>query len=149
VPKSKTQEQAYDQCVADGMFLPQNTVELARIKAMLVIAEEDVASITDLKVKGRWNTLYKLSYDVLHTLAEALILHDKVKCANHQCLFAYLCTKHPELELDWNFFERLRTRRNGIHYYGETITAADYKASEVQLTLYIKTLHDALMAKTH
>ena len=128
------------------MLIPQKTVEMARIKAMLAIAEEDIASIGDLK--ERWNTIYKLSYDILHTLAEALILNDKVKCANHQCLFAYLCAKHPELELDWSFFERLRTKRNGIQYYGESIAKSEYKASELQLTLYIKTLRDAVRAKT-
>jgi len=129
------------------MFIPQKTVEIARIKAMLLIAEEDMASIIDLKVKERWNTLYKLNYDVLHTLAEAFILTDRIKCANHQCLFAYLCTKHLELDFDWNFFERLRTKRNGIHYYGETITKAEYRANDTQLTLYIKTMRDALKAK--
>lgn len=131
------------------MFLPQLTVEPARLKAMLALAEEDLASISDLKAKERWNTLSKLSYDVLHTLAEALVLNDKIKCANHQCLFAYLCVKHPELELDWNFFERLRTKRNGIQYYGESVNKVEYVANELQLKLYVKTLHDALTHVLH
>ena len=146
--RSKTLEQAYDACTADGMFLPQKSVETARIRCMLAIAAEDWASINDLKTKNRWNTIFKLSYDVFHTLAEAFILFDKTKCANHQCLFAYLCTKHPELVLDWDFLERFRTKRNGIQYYGETIAKADFKENEVQIALYVKTLRDALEEKT-
>lgn len=149
MPRAKTQAQAYNECDASGAFIPQRATEPARSRTMLLLADEDLASINDLKTKERWNTVYKLSYDVLHTLAEALILLDGVKCTNHQCLFAYLCTKHPELELDWGFLETFRTKRNDIHYYGETITKTDYKTNELQISLYIKTLRDALKAQLH
>ncbi|MBI5072192.1 hypothetical protein HZA99_00070 [Candidatus Woesearchaeota archaeon] len=42
---------------------------------------------------------------------DALIRFDKKKIANHQCLFAFLCKIHPELELSWDFFEKIRTKR--------------------------------------
>jgi len=70
-----------------------------------------------------------------------------VKSFNHKCLFAYLCVKHPELELDWNFFEKIRTIRNGIHYYGIAISQKDWKEVELQMNLYIKLLKKAVEDK--
>ena len=148
MPKSLTKEEAYVKCDADGMFLPQKDVDAGKVRTMLAIVEEDLKTIAELKNKtDRANTLYKLSYDVVHTLAEALLLFDKVKSLNHQCLFAYLCTKHPELELDWNFFEKIRTRRNGIHYYGTSRSWHDWKEIELQVTLYIRILKDEILKK--
>lgn len=80
------------------MFLPQGNVDIEHVKTTLQIVEEDLKTISELRNKpDRFNTLYKLSYDVLHALTEALLIFDRVKSANHQCLFANLCTKYPEL----------------------------------------------------
>jgi len=72
---------------------------------------------------------------------------DKVKSQNHQCLFSYLCAKHPELELDWGFFEKIRTKRNGVHYYGNPISKNDWKEIELQLGLYVNTILAALESR--
>jgi len=143
-----TKEEAYDRCTADGAFLPKQEVDSAMIESMLKISEEDLKTIQELKKKGdRWNTLYKLSYDVLHILCEALVLFEKVKSLNHQCLFAYICVKHPELELDWDFFELIRTKRNGIHYYGTSVNKDDWIRINVQISLYVKLLTEQIGKK--
>lgn len=148
MPKSMTQEEAYQKCESGGAFLPQCEVDLRKIKSMLQIVEEDLKTIDELKSKqDRFNTVYKLSYDVLHTLTEAFSMFDKVKSANHQCLFAYLCCQHSELELDWNFFEKIRTRRNGIHYYGSSIDQKDWNEIKVQAMVYINTLKRVVMER--
>lgn len=59
-----------------------------------------------------------------------------MKTENHQCLFAYLCETYPELELSWEFMEKIRTKRNGINYYGALITYYDWKETELQFILY-------------
>ena len=141
MPKSLTLKEAYNQCSSEGKYLPQKDLDTAKIETMLKIIEEDLATIQELKNKSdRWNTLYKLNYDVLHTLVEALLVFDKVKSLNHQCLFAYLCTKHSELELSFDFFEKVRTKRNGIHYYGVGVNKQDWKEMELQFSLYISLL---------
>jgi len=55
-------------------------------------------------------------------------------------MFAYLCQKHPELELSWDFFEKVRTKRNGIQYYGTPVTYDDWKEIELQINNYIHLL---------
>ena len=37
-------------------------------------------------------------------------------------------------------FREVRTKRNGINYYGEHVTYNDWKSIEVQIKLYISTL---------
>ena len=140
MPKSLTKEEAYDKCNAEGKIVPVSEVDTGKVESMVNIAEEDMESIKELKKKEKWNTLYKLNYDVLHTLCEALLMFEKTKSLNHQCLFSYVCVRFPELELDWNFFEKVRTKRNGIHYYGTAVKREDFKEIEVQMALYIKTI---------
>lgn len=97
----------------------------------------------------QWNSVYKLHYDALHGLVEGFLRFDKVKSENHQCLFAYLCKKHPELELDWDFFEKIRTKRNGINYYGTPVNQNDWKEAELQLTLYFNKLKKEIEKKVN
>lgn len=148
MPKSLTLEEAYNQCKTNGMHLPQKDIDNAKIKTMLKIIEEDLATIQELKKKNdRWNTLYKLNYDVLHILVEAYLVFDRIKSVNHQCLFAYLCKNHTELELSWDFFEKVRTKRNGIHYYGTGVDRHDWKEVELQFSLYIGLLKKEIIKR--
>ncbi len=140
MPVFRNKEDVYDRCIAEGNIQNQDTVDFEKIKANLNIVDEDLASAKDSLLKKRWNSAYKIYYDVLHVLVESYVSFDKVKVLNHKCLFAYLCEKHPELEFDWNFFEKIRTKRNGIHYYGTPVKYGDWKEVELQVNLYINKL---------
>ena len=149
MPKQKTLQEAYQECSSNGQFRDQESVNKEKIKTMIKIANTniDAAEIIREKIDNKsqqWCVIYTLYYEALRELADALILLDKKKIANHQCLFAYLCTNYQELELSWNFFEKIRTKRNGINYYGTLATFNDFKEIELQLKLYIKTLDKAL-----
>ena len=147
--KELTLEEQYDKCIIDGKILQQEKIDIHKIRSMLDIAKDDIDSAEDMerKEKPKWNTLYKTYYDALHTLVEAYLLFDKVKSLNHQCLFAFLCIKHPELDLDWNFFEKIRTKRNGIHYYGSHVGEIDWKEINLQIKVYIKLIQKILEQK--
>jgi hypothetical protein len=79
-------------------------------------------------------------YDVLHQLVEAYLRFENIKVKNHLCLFVYLCVKHSELELNWDFFEKVRTKRNGIQYYGSLVTEKDWKEVTLEFDLTISLL---------
>jgi len=147
MPVFRKKKDVYERCRCEGNFQPQEEVNLDKIKANLKIAEEDLASAKDILAKKRWNSAYKLYYDVLHEIVEAYLLFDKIKSSNHQCLFAYLCVKYPDLELDWGFFEKIRTKRNGINYYATPVSQQDWKETELQMNLYIKLLRKAVEEK--
>lgn len=147
MPKNLTIEQAYDRCITEGNILPQDSIDINKIKSMLAIIEEYIKSSEELKIKDSYNVHYDLNYNILHMLTETILFFDKIKSVSHQCLFATLCARHPELELDWNFFEKVRTKRNGIHYYGTAVNRQDWKDIELQTKLYIKTLYQAVKEK--
>ncbi len=143
----KDEEEAYGWCTAEGNFITLKEIDFEKIKANLLIAEEDLESAKDNRLKKRWNSTYKTFYDVLHILVETFLLFDEIKSRNHQCLFTYLCVKHPELEFNWDFFEKVRTKRNGINYYGAPVSQKDWKEVELQFNLYIKKLKEEIKKK--
>jgi len=121
MPKYITQKEAFMKCKREGRFIVIEKVNIEKIKSTLSIAEGDIESANFIKKNlpkqsNRWNSVYKLYYDALHELVESLLKFKKIKIDNHQCLFAYLCEKNPELEFSWDFFEKVRTKRNGVHY---------------------------------
>src|SRR3989344_1742621 len=148
----RTQGRIYHRCLNDGSYIDLAKSDSEVIISMLQIAESDLDSAKKLvkinsPTDNGWNAIYKLSYDVLHAFTEAFLIFDKIKARTHECLFAYLCEKHPELEFNWNFFEKVRTKRNQTQYYGEIITYSDWKDAELQFHLYISTLKKAIEQK--
>jgi hypothetical protein len=152
MPEYLTQKEAFLKCKKEGRFIVTEEVDLEKIKSTLIIAEGDVESANTLKKNlqkesNQWNSIYKLYYDALHELVESFLRFEKIKIDNHQCLFSYLCEKHKELEFSWDFFEKVRTKRNGINYYGTPIKQEDWKEVELQFGLYIKKLKEEIKKK--
>lgn len=150
--KEKTLQETCAKCSEDGSFVSLAKIDREQIEAMVRVVNADYASVREwikhAPIKSdQWNALFKLVYDVLHTLSEALLLFDKIKARSHECVFAYLCEKHQELEFDWVFFKQVRFKRNHSLYYGELISYNDWKQVELQLNLYIITLEKAIENK--
>lgn len=150
--KERTQARVYNACEAEGSFIPLAKADRAKAESMMRIALVDLESAKEWaketpKESGKWNAIYKLHYDVLHTLAEAFLLLEKMKIKTHECLFAYICEKHPELCFSWEFMEKIRTKRNGSIYYGSPISYGDWEEAELQIILYINALKSALEEK--
>lgn len=150
--KEKTQINIFEICNEEGSFLPVAKVNHEQIRDMVKVALADYEAVMIWKKQAKkdgneWNAIYKLSYDVLHSLAEAFLLFDRIKAKTHECLFAYLCEKHKELDFDWNFFERVRTKRNRSIYYGEPLSYENFKEVELQFDLYINSLKKNIKIK--
>jgi hypothetical protein len=152
MPEYLTLKEAFLKCRTEGKYKVKARVEIEEIKATVKIAEADVESAEFLKSSlaknsNQWSTVYKLYYDAIHELTESFLRFEKIKSDNHQCLFAYLCEKYPELEFNWDFFELIRTKRNGLHYYGQPTSYEDWKKVELQFSIYIKTLKEEIRKK--
>jgi hypothetical protein len=145
MPKFMLNNEIYDKCKKSGKFIFLEDIDIEKIKSTVNIAKGDLDAANSIKTNlkkqsNQWNSIYKLCYDALHELVEGFLRFDKIKVDNHQCLFAYLCKNHEELEFDWNFFEKFRTKRNGINYYGTPIDYNDFKEIEIQFNLYFNKL---------
>ncbi len=152
MPRYLTQRDAFFRCKKEGKFIITEGADLEKIRSTLIIAEGDVEAGKFLKDNlpkdsNQWNSIYKLYYDALHELVEAFLRFDRIKSDNHQCLFAYLCEKHPELDFSWDFFEKVRTKRNGINYYGTPVRYDDWKEVELQFNLYLNRLKQEIEKK--
>ena len=150
--KPKTLEETYDECEAAGLFEYKMQVNVQQVRDMMLNAETSMRSAEILKQHidrkdAAWMSIYLDYYTALQIFTEVFLALEKIKISNHKCLFAYLCIKHPELDFDWDFFEKIRTKRNGAHYYGEHITYEDWKSIEVQIKLYISVLKKEISNK--
>jgi len=147
-----TQEEAFLKCKKEGKIIAVSGIDIEKVKTTLAIAESDIASGKLLvgqisKESSQWNSVFKLFYDALHELADSFLRFEEVKFDNHQCLFAYLCEKHPELVFSWDILEKIRTKRNGINYYGSPIRYEDWKEVEVPFKLYLNKLKEEVRKK--
>ena len=120
----KTLEETYDQCTAEGALVELAIENTQRLKDYMANAEINIDSAITLmkgleKQDKKWMSVYIHYYEALRIYSEVLKIIDGKKALNHQCLFAALCINHPELELNWDFFEKIRTKRNGANYYGD------------------------------
>lgn len=146
--REKTAEEVYNQFLADGEYkiTDKDTAVVKKMKTTALENAEYIEFLLKQKIIN-WRIIYTLYYDVLRELCEALIKCDGIKISNHQGCFAYICIKFPDLELDWNFFERIRTTRNRNKYEGGDISRSDWKTIEIQIRLYVSTLKQALEKK--
>lgn len=145
MPKIKTLTEVYDGCVADGYYKTIQEINIQKVKSLIENAQTNISSAHLIakaisKTAKEWMNVFTLQYDALRMLTEALLHLQQIELSNHQCLFSALCVKYPSLELNWEFLEQIRTKRNGINYYGEHITYEDWKKIELQMSLYCSTL---------
>ena len=145
MPEFKKLHEAYDQCLADGFIRIEQTVNIKQLKDAMQIAETciETAELISKHISSadrKWMNVYLHYYEALRIYTEILVKLDKKKINNHQCLFAYLCQTFLHLDLSWEFFEKIRTKRNGVHYYGVMVGFKDWKEVELQYKLYISTL---------
>ncbi len=150
--KPKTLEEVYEKCATDGLFNEDHYLNRQKVSDLIENADTSIASANLIiraigKRDKNWMNVYLDYYEALRMYAEAFLHISHIKISNHQCLFSYLCVKFPELELDWNFFEKVRIKRNGANYYGEKVTYEDWKTAEVQIKLYISTLKKEIEKK--
>lgn len=76
MPRSRDIEEVYSRCQEEGKILPQENTDKEKIKSRLKIADEDLESAKQLLRKKKWNSSYKLYYDVLRELTETYLLLD-------------------------------------------------------------------------
>lgn len=138
-------DETYNKCLASGKFKEKNEVDTELIRSLKNVAEQGLKFIKD-KEKGikkestDWTFVFRDYYEALRNLIEALLLFDKMEADNHQCKNAYLCSKHPELDVEWQFLETIRLKRNAINYRGQLLKYEDWKKLKIQFDLHINLL---------
>ena len=144
-------DQTYQLCVKTGK-LKEKHVDIELIKSLKLVAEKGLAFINSRskdipKDSTDWTFVFRDHYESLRGLIEAYLLVDGIEADNHQCKNAYLCFKHSELELDWDFLETIRLKRNAINYRGQLLKYDDWKLFKMEFELHINALKKEIEKK--
>ena len=146
-----TLDTTYKLCMRTGS-IREKSVDLELIKSLKMVAEKGLAFISSKskdipKDSTDWTFVFRDHYESLRGLIEAYLLFDGIEADNHQCKNAYLCFKHPELELDWEFLETIRLKRNAINYRGQLLNYEDWKMLALKFELHITSLRKEIEKK--
>ena len=138
-------DKTYDKCMATGSIKEKNTVDIELIKSLKNVAERGLSFIKResknlKKDSDDWTFVFRDYYESLRGLIESFLLFFKIAAENYQCKNAYICFKHPELELDWNFLETIRLKRNAINYRGQLLNYEDWSKFKLQFELHVNKL---------
>lgn len=132
--------------------IKEKLIDIELIKSLKIVAEKGLEFINskskDIPEDSTdWTFVFRDYYESLRGLIEAYLLFDGIEADNHQCKNAYLCFKHPELELDWEFLETIRLKRNAINYRGKLLKHTDWKMLKLKFELHINALKKELENK--
>ena len=144
-------DKTYHLCLSTGN-IKEKAVDLELITSLKMVAEKGLAFIKDkskdiLKESTDWTFVFRDYYESLRGFIEAYLLFDGIGADNHQCKNAYLCFKHPELDLDWEFLEIARLKRNAINYRGQLLKHEDWNVFKLKFELHINALRKEIEQK--
>lgn len=138
-------------CMSTGK-INEKSVDIELIKSLKLVAEKGLEFIKNHAKEipqdsTDWTFVFRDHYESLRGLIEAFLLFDGIEADNHQCKNAYVCFKHAELDLNWEFLETIRLKRNAINYRGQLMKYADWKLLELNFELHINVLKKAIEEK--
>jgi hypothetical protein len=142
---------AYAKCVDTGSLRNSNEVDIEKARTLLENAELDIDSLNDavtlFENKNNFGFLWANHYEIVRQLVAGILLFEKIISDNHKCLYAHICTKHKEWDIDWQTIETMRLLRNGVHYEGRPVSAEIWKEYKLKFTVYIRTFIKILAEK--
>src|SRR3989344_394910 len=141
MPKERTPEEVYEDLSIKGLYEEANLDkdEVTKIKNIAIEDYEFGKRLREIK-EPNYRVLFNINYDVLRELCDQLMRFKEQKISNHQGIFAFIILNFLELELDWNFFEKIRNLRNKNKYQGTDITKEKWAEVSLQVDIYISAI---------
>lgn len=144
-------DKTYKLCTSTGS-IKEKAADIELIRSLKIVAEKGLEFINrrskDIpKDSTDWTFVFRDHYESLRGLIEAYLLFEGIEADSHQCKNAYLCFKHPELELNWEFLETIRLKRNAINYRGQLLKYDEWKSLRLEFELHIKALKKEIELK--
>ena len=138
-----TLEGIYDRCVAEGNLQVLDDADSTLAKSLLSMAEQDLDTLRDMgpviEKKGSFSLLWSSRYHIIRQLVQAIMLLELVKPGNDQCMFAYVCIKHDDWDIDWESLETMRVVRNRIIDEATPVSADTWRSYRLKFDLYTQT----------
>lgn len=116
-------------------------------KSLLRTAEIDLEFLKKLKIDDiSARKIMTNYYDVLRSILEAIAILKGYKIYSHEA-FTYFLKEEEEEDLIAKKFDRLRRIRNGINYYGKSISIEEVGEIISQISKLIKILKEKYLNK--
>jgi hypothetical protein len=141
-------DEIYKLCMSKGSIREKNP-DIELIKSLKNVAEKGIDFIKsrskDIPQDSTdWTFVFRDYYEAMRGLIEAYLLFGGIAAENHQCNNAYICFRHPELALDWEFLETIRLKRNAINYRGQLLKYEDWRGMKLRFELHINALKEEI-----
>ena len=141
----------YDQCISGGIIQHAKEPDPEKAKTLIENAEIDLETLKEaepiFEKKKNYGLIWSSRYEIIRQLVDGILIMEKIKSENHQCLFAFICMKHKEWDIDWESIETMRLLRNGVHYEGRPVNAEVWKSYKLKFDIYTKTFIKILKEK--
>lgn len=97
--------------------------DIQKAKSLIKMSENMFKTIESIEITDvTASTIMSISYEALREIVEALCLTEGYKVYSHEAFTAYLLNlKEERISAS---FDRFRKLRNGINYYGKTVSPA-------------------------
>lgn len=127
-------------------FIESNQVRRAQrdislVKSLVRTAEIDLKFVSSLEVNEiSARKILTNYYDVLRSMLEAMAANEGYKVYSHEAFAYFLKEKNENILAEK--FDRFRRIRNGINYYGKSITVEEVKEYAHEIAQMISTLRE-------
>lgn len=122
-------------------FIRKVDLDPEKIRSIVGAANDRLEFIHSLPVNEKnVSFIFENYYEVIKELLIALLLKDKLRSSNHQCLFTYFSRKFPKYESELNIITQMSYLRNRLNYYGEKVEYNYFKQNHKDFELIIKLL---------
>lgn len=141
--------ETFEECIRNEHLLETGEKDQAMAEELVKLAEHREAFWNSILPKAKMFPSLFLEgyYEIIKELATAILLMDGWKALNHECLFAYLKEKKPDLELDFDYLLELKDLRNSIDYRGVQVSYALWQQNEFKMQLTIRRLKEYVTAQ--
>lgn len=112
--------------------------------SFIIIAEQKIKAATILPENDHALAIITLLYDVLRTLLEVLAIQKGYKIYNHECYTSFIKEVLGKSS-EGDKFDELRKIRNGINYYGRSLSKEEGKYVIKELKTLIQTIKALLV----
>jgi hypothetical protein len=142
-------ESTYDECLISGCVTEKKDTDLEAVKSLKEKADTILDSIKEKdktinKDNADWTLLFKENYDALRLLIDAYLHFDKIIVENDLCKFACICTRNPNFDLNWDFLEHIRLKRDAVDNSGLMMNHNDRRALKLEFELHIHKLREEI-----
>lgn len=117
----------------------KSSKDIALAKSLITMSDNDLKFLNNIEINE--NSSRKLMtnyYDVLRSILEAIATLDGYKIYQHEAFTYFLKEKNENLIAEK--FDRFRKIRNGINYYGKSITSEECKENVMEIIKLINAL---------